>query len=148
MFWTIIVSIILKKQLKKAGHGAQYPVKNTEHTPGFYEVDAVRLMEYASVMDRKLRSAISRHQDANQTISRAARLGKSQPIQTRFFFRQETCENRVLRARSLVANAKDDLNATIAAKAEATKIVDLAYELAYRRKLDLLKQNLLGAGAK
>ncbi len=147
MLWALIVSIIIKSQIKKIGFNHNV-IENTEHTPGFYELDKFRLQRYSDAMNKKLAHAIECHKNADQTMSRVARMGKPSRIKNTAFFRLRASENRVLHARELVSIANQDLNTVISCTPTATNVTNIAYDLAYRSKFDLLKYNLLKSRVK
>lgn len=141
MLWALLISIILKTQIRKVDFN-QKTAPRTEHTPGFYQIDAFRLQQYATAMDKKLESAILRHNQANKTMALYARMGKTTAAQNRAFARLLACDNRVLRTRKLAMRTNQDLRSAIGTQKSTTQITDIAYDLAYSSRLDLLKYQL------
>ena len=147
MLWALIVSIIFKIQMR-ASHTDVKSVPDFEHTHGFYELESIRMQQYLSAMDKKVDSAIARHKTANETMNRMALLGKTQNVQNRAFLRLLASDNRVLRARKLASIAKQDLDTINNIKRSTNEFIDIAYDLAYRNKIDVLKQKLLNTHEK
>ncbi len=141
MLWALIISIILRTQLKKSGAVSDIH-QNTEHTPGFYELDAARLAKYSAAMHKKLDSAIARHNRADDTMFYAAHYGKPRVVQTRAFMRLLAADRRVINAKHMVANADKDLSDATTISTATNGIINITHDLAYSRKTDLLKYQL------
>lgn len=142
MLWALIVSIVLKIQMKKAGFNNQ-PADITEHTPGFYAIDAFRLQRYADAMNKKLDAAKANHENANKKMAHNALAGKPMPVQNRSCLRLLATCDLVKRAQELASKANQDAIAATTTNTTAEQITDIAYDLAYRNKIDLLKYKLL-----
>lgn len=141
MFWALIVSIILKSYIKQTNHITKFD-NDTGHTPGFYEVESIRYQQYLMAMNKKLASAMESHKRASNTMFRTARKNKPSAIQNRAFFRLIAADNRVLRAHKLVTNVAEDLSVVNVTKSDMNEFVNIAYDLAYKTKIDLLKYRL------
>ena len=117
-------------------------VSDFEHTHGFYELESIRIQRYLSAMDKKVDSAIVRHKIANDTMERMVSHDKNKTVQERAFLRLLASDNRLLRARKLASIAKQDLDTINNIKISTNEFIDIAYDLAYRNKIDVLKQKL------
>ena len=139
MLWALIVSIILKTQVKPADFDVN-PNENTEHTPGFYAMEPIRLQRYMTAMDEKLKSAVARHEKADATLFQMAHKGKSSAVQNRAFCRLIASEKRIIRTRKCIHNIGLDYAPANATNAETNEQIDTMYELAYSNKSDLVKR--------
>ena len=138
MLWALITALILRGQIHK--NDSVYP--EMAHTPGFYKLEMARLNNYSAAMDKQLKHAMTHHERASDTLFYAAHNGKSRAIQNRAFMRLLASDNRVLHSKKLAAVAKQDLADISATATSVNSIVDTAYDLAYRSKLELLKYRL------
>ncbi len=144
MLWTLITAIIYKNQIEKSSNNTM----DSEHTPGFYKIESVRLQKYSTAMDKKLASAISRHERANHTMSHAAQMGKPSAIQNHIYAKLIAAENLVLLSRHLATNAvTDSVNMTSMTR-DTNQDIDFAYDLAYGTKRTKMKYILSKIRAK
>ena len=141
MLWAIILSIAFKIKLKKIPLYT-HSTDIFEHTPGFYELESVRLGRYATAMDKKLVHAMSRHERASNSMFYTARKCKPSAIQNRAFFRLMSSDKRVLHAKKLATNANQDFNTIDTIRLETNAGINITYDLAYKTKIAMLKHQL------
>lgn len=146
MLWALIVSIILKTQVKPGDSDVNHN-EIAEHTPGFYAMEPIRLQRYMYAMDKKLASAVARHEKADATLFQMAHKGKSSAVQNRAFYRLIASEKRIIRTRKCIHNIGLDYAPANATNAGTNEQINQLYELAYSNKFELLK-HLLKAHAK
>ena len=137
MLWIIISSLALRQYIKNGKKSSNFSGTTSEHTPGFYELESIRLQRDLTAINNKLLSAVAHHERASKTMFYAARKCKSTNVQNRAFFRLRAAENRVLHARRLATLIAQDLTTTNATRHESNDFINNLYDLAYcsNRKL-------------
>lgn len=141
MLWALIVSIILKTQVKPGDSDVNHN-EIAEHTPGFYAMEPIRLQRYMYAMDKKLASAVARHEKADATLFQTAHKGKSSAVQNRAFYRLIASDIRIIHTRNRISFAAQDYASATVLNIKTNEQIDKMYELAYSNKFELLKHLL------
>ena len=145
MLWTLIISLILRKQLHDR-QLSKYPADTSEHAPGFHELDAVRLEKLANIMENKLNSATARYDNIAQSMTRASQNNKSPQIQHWIALKMCTAREKVHKSQMKFKTANQDLidsRQTLSEK--SNRIVTSAYDVAYETSTKQLLYKLFGA---
>ena len=141
MLWALIISLILHNQL----HGAKSAIvlpDTLEHTPGFYEIEAIRMEKYLNSMMCKVNSAEIKRASANKNMLAISRKNKPQDIHIRAFSRLCAANNNLIKAHKKYDAAHQDWQTAHNTSRELNNVINTIYALAYSSKTDLLKHQL------
>lgn len=129
MLWTLIISLILHRQLGGAKIPSDLP-KNLEHTPGFYQLDAHRATQYQIAMTNKLNAAIDKYDVAKQKMYKFSEKIPS-PAKTTTFFRLCTATNNVNKIQKKLQTAAEDTKSASDLSRDTNSAINAIHDLAY-----------------
>ena len=129
MLWTLIISLILHRQLGGAKIPSDLP-KNLEHTPGFYQLDAYRATQYQIAMTNKLNAAIDKYDVAKQKMYKFSEKIPS-PAKTTTFFRLCTATNNVNKIQKKLQTAAEDTKSASDLSRDTNSAINTIHDLAY-----------------
>ena len=148
MLWTFIITLILRDCAHKSKFAPDLHT-DIEHTPGFYQLDTVRLMDYSRLMKLKLFSAINERDKRQVNLAKiTARYGNESHIKTNAFFRLRTADEKMEKSRQKLSLARTDALVSHKMSTQTNNLVNLSYEAAYGTKLDFVKYWLSKSYAK
>ena len=138
MLWTLLISLILYRQFGCKPESPDLPV-DLEHTPGFYQLEALRLNKLPLAMERKLLSAKQKYAKSKQYMDKFANKTPSM-AKTNAFFKLCSADKKVIQSKRKLDSAIDDAISALKKSNNANRYTNEAYELAYTSKIELLKQ--------